>query len=406
MSIKKILKEYDNFDWINDINPISPHIENIVGKKLRHRDNNLAHIANHNDLSKIKDGGVLLLKPKMDYYFVVDRIDRITNEGIIKIFPKRKSRYKQEEVRYSVSDMENLIRLGVWVLDDSIEESDNTIVEESGEEIEPIEKEIDYIEKEYGWLTGETKFDTMTSGITNKDVFKAKYILTNEIKKNNSFVYLYKNFLEFLNKVNTILGTDIKIKEDTFTTMTGRNSENTKDVYGLSDEQIKKWKEVKRNNARVVGQKNLRQPKTQEEIDTNLTKLIDYLTEEERKAEDLQRARSLEEWKASQTSGSFNRRPPKSIRPLEGPAALVPVGRKLSAEVRRKVVGCLSMAQKDYDLLEEQIEAMLGVSSVIEFVEASRAIRGELKEPRTTIEFIEFIDVLEDEVLEIFFTEQ
>ena len=72
MSIKKILKEYDNFDWINDINPISPHIENIVGKKLRHRDNNLAHIANHNDLSKIKDGGVLLLKPKMDYYFVVD----------------------------------------------------------------------------------------------------------------------------------------------------------------------------------------------------------------------------------------------------------------------------------------------------------------------------------------------
>lgn len=281
MSIKKILKEYDNFDWINDINPISPHIENIVGKKLRHRDNNLAHIANHNDLSKIKDGGVLLLKPKMDYYFVVDRIDRITNEGIIKIFPKRKSRYKQEEVRYSVSDMENLIRLGVWVLDDSIEESDNTIVEESGEEIEPIEKEIDYIEKEYGWLTGETKFDTMTSGITNKDVFKAKYILTNEIKKNNSFVYLYKNFLEFLNKVNTILGTDIKIKEDTFTTMTGRNSENTKDVYGLSDEQIKKWKEVKRNNARVVGQKNLRQPKTQEEIDTNLTKLIDYLTKEE-----------------------------------------------------------------------------------------------------------------------------
>lgn len=130
------------------------------------------------------------------------------------------------------------------------------------------------------------------------------------------------------------------------------------------------------------------------------------LSVDERKAEDARRARALNEWKTSQTSGAFNRRPPKSIRPLEGPAALIPVGRKLSADLRKKVVGCLSMAQRDYDLLEDQIEAMLGVSSVTEFVESSRAIRGELRDPRTTIEFVEFVDVLSDEVLEIFFTQQ
>ena len=58
--------------------------------------------------------------------------------------------------------------------------------EEPEEEIEIYDdenisqEEIDYIEEEYGWLTGGTKFDKMTSDITSKDVFKAKYILTNE----------------------------------------------------------------------------------------------------------------------------------------------------------------------------------------------------------------------------------
>ena len=111
-----------------------------------------------------------------------------------------------------------------------------------------VESEEDYIEKEYGWLTGGKKFDTMTSGITNKDVFKAKYILTNEIKKGNSLVYLRNNFLEFLNKVNAILGTDIKITEDTFLRMTTRYLENTKNTYGLSDEQIQKWVDAKQEN--------------------------------------------------------------------------------------------------------------------------------------------------------------
>ena len=143
--------------------------------------------------------------------------------------------------------------------------------EDFGEE---SEEEIDYIKKEYEWLTGGKKFDTMTSGITNKDVYKAKYILTNEIKKGNSLVYLRNNFLEFLNKVNAILGTDIKITEDTFLRMTTRYLENTKDVYGLSDEQIKKWVEVKEENKK----KNQLKPLKREEIEDRLDKLKKYLS--------------------------------------------------------------------------------------------------------------------------------
>jgi hypothetical protein len=136
------------------------------------------------------------------------------------------------------------------------------------------QKQKDYINKEYGWLTGGTNFNTMTSGITNKDVYKAKYILTNEIKKGNSLVYLRNNFLEFLNKVNAILGTDIKITEDTFLRMTTRNLENTKDVYGLSDEQIKKWVEAKEENKK----KNQLKPLKREEIEGRLHKLKKYLS--------------------------------------------------------------------------------------------------------------------------------
>ncbi len=155
--------------------------------------------------------------------------------------------------------------------EDFDEESEEEIGLHDDENIS--QEEIDYINKEYWWLTGGTKFDTMTSGITSKDVFKAKYILTNEIKKGNSLVYLRNNFLDFLNKVNAILGTDIKITEDTFLRMTTRYLENTKDVYGLSDEQIKKWVEAKKENIK----KNQLKPLKREEIDKRFDELKKYL---------------------------------------------------------------------------------------------------------------------------------
>ena len=142
------------------------------------------------------------------------------------------------------------------------------------------QEEIDYIEKEYGWLKDEDevdkkiKTDYKGKGISNKDVFKAKYILTNEIKKGNSVVYSRNNFLEFLNKVNTILGTDIKITEDTFLRMTTRNLENTKNVYGLSDKQIEKWVDAKKENIKV-GQFS---PYGREKIEERFDELKKYLS--------------------------------------------------------------------------------------------------------------------------------
>ena len=129
------------------------------------------------------------------------------------------------------------------------------------------------------------------------------------------------------------------------------------------------------------------------------------LSSKARREEDERRSRALSAWKSS-PQGRSNRPPPRSIRPLTGPPELIPVGRKLPMNIRQKVVACLSMAQKDYDLLEEQIKSMLGVNSVTEFVEVSRSIRTELKDPRTDLEFIEFVDVLGDEVVEVFYNKQ
>lgn len=134
------------------------------------------------------------------------------------------------------------------------------------------------------------------------------------------------------------------------------------------------------------------------------TSIVD-LSSIARREEDKRRARALDDWKAS-PQGRSNRPPPRSIRPLTGPPELIPAGRKLTMSIRQKVVACLSMAQKDYDLLEEQIKAMLGVNSVTEFVEVSRSIRTELDDPRTDVEFIEFVDVLADEVVEVFYNKQ
>jgi len=302
MSINKTIKEYSSFDWINSINPSINKIENIVGKKLRHRNNNLGHISNNNDLSKIKDGGVFLGKINKNYYFVVELVDPKTHEGIIKLFPKRKPRHKQEEVRYSVSDIENLLRLGVWVFDDGIEESDNTIVEEEEIGLDDDEnisqEEIDYINTEYGSLRDRENikntlknppFNFNPSQIRNGSIntYVVRYIVSKEGNKGNKDVFVKEKFENFLDKVNSVLGTNYKnssgYRELTSSAKPKKQGALTQRQilvhnFNMSKEAIESWLQVKQNNQRVVGQKNLRQPKTQEEIDTNLTKLIDYLT--------------------------------------------------------------------------------------------------------------------------------
>ena len=132
------------------------------------------------------------------------------------------------------------------------------------------------------------------------------------------------------------------------------------------------------------------------------------LSKEEREREDKQRARKLEDYEAyisSRGGDVFKKPPPRDAIPLKGPPALTRDGRKSSDELRRKLSQCFDMADKNYDLLEDQIKTMLNVNSVTEFIESKSVVLKELKAtPRTIVEFTEFLDVLDDEVLEIFFT--
>ena len=43
MRKKKLIKEYNDFSWVKDINP-EHSIENILGKKLHFRSNNLGEL--------------------------------------------------------------------------------------------------------------------------------------------------------------------------------------------------------------------------------------------------------------------------------------------------------------------------------------------------------------------------
>jgi len=139
---------------------------------------------------------------------------------------------------------------------------------ESEEEIEIYDdenipqEEREYIEEEYGWLKNELQK-------YKGDVYFWKYIITNEIKKGNTDVYSYKNFNEFLDKVNKILDTDVKPKQDTYYQMTGKNLINTKHKFGLSDEQIEAWKAGK-ILVRSISEK---------ELEERFEKMVKYLKE-------------------------------------------------------------------------------------------------------------------------------
>jgi len=159
--------------------------------------------------------------------------------------------------------------------------------EESEEEIEIYDdenitqEEIDYIKKEYGWLTDDEKikdilrnppFKYRASIVSRPNYinsYKSKYIITNEIKKGNTDVYSYKNSNEFLDKVNKILGTNVKFIQDTFSEMTGKNLESTKNQYGLSDEQIEDWK----------AGKILLRSIPEKELEERFEKMVKYLKE-------------------------------------------------------------------------------------------------------------------------------
>ena len=187
---------------------------------------------------------------------------------------------------------------------------------------------------------------------------------------------------------------------------------STLDGTGLPYRSTERASEIKRLKANLKKSADLRV--LVEDIRDKLADMVEgsprlvELSKEEREREDKQRARKLEDYEAyisSRGGDVFKKPPPPDAIPLKGPPALTPDGRKSSGELRKKLSQCFDMANKNYDLLEDQIKTMLNVNSVTEFVESKRVVLKELKAtPRTIVEFTEFLDVLDDEVLEIFFT--
>ena len=120
MRKKKLIKEYDDFSWVKDINP-KHSIENILGKKLYFRSNNLGELKDlgysEHDTPKRK---IILGKIRWSDYFVVEDVDLKKGECLIHLYPNK---YKSPPVKYTIDEVENLVRIGVWVLGDEINET-------------------------------------------------------------------------------------------------------------------------------------------------------------------------------------------------------------------------------------------------------------------------------------------
>jgi hypothetical protein len=110
---KKRIKEFDEFDWVKDINP-EYNIENIISKKIHWRHNNLGELEDlGHDLTTIDKSKVILGKIRWTDYFVVEGIDSKTNEALVQLYPNK---YKSEPLSYPIDEVENLVRIGVWVV--------------------------------------------------------------------------------------------------------------------------------------------------------------------------------------------------------------------------------------------------------------------------------------------------
>jgi hypothetical protein len=137
---KKRIREFDEFDWVKDINP-EHSIENIIGKKIHFRDNNLGELEDLGyDLPSIDRSKVILGKIRWTDYFLVEGIDSKTNEALVQLYPNK---YKSEPLSYPIDEVENLVRIGVWV----VVGDDGKILNES--------------ESEWDWVNDTTPMELM-----------------------------------------------------------------------------------------------------------------------------------------------------------------------------------------------------------------------------------------------------
>lgn len=105
------LKESSDFDWVGDQQFFIP-IDYLLNRRMYWRNNNLGDL--------LEKGGTLneitrdmLTLGKVRWYtspFIVTNINKESGEGDITI-------KKDQIVKYDISDIENYVRLGIWVVE-------------------------------------------------------------------------------------------------------------------------------------------------------------------------------------------------------------------------------------------------------------------------------------------------
>jgi len=138
MNLKKIIKEEINdFDWAEG--PINFTIDDIVGKQMYYRENNVAELeAGHDEsnpmrLSDIPRDEIILNKIIWDKAYKLKSYDG--NKGTIVIRPSKGNSTnlnKRLTVDFSVNDIVTYVNLGIWALED---EKGNIINDFSGKYI-------------------------------------------------------------------------------------------------------------------------------------------------------------------------------------------------------------------------------------------------------------------------------
>jgi hypothetical protein len=110
------LKESSDFDWVDEQQFFIP-IDYLLNRKMYWRNNNLASLQERGyTLDEITRDMMILGTVRYTSPFILTKIDKESNEGDITIKSTR-GKQKDSIVEYDISDIENYVRIGIWVVE-------------------------------------------------------------------------------------------------------------------------------------------------------------------------------------------------------------------------------------------------------------------------------------------------
>lgn len=232
-NLRKILKEeIDDFEWIREVpSEHSFTIDELYGKKIYFRKTDLSKIRRKTDLSQIKREDITFGDIRWSNYFILNGID---DEGYAIL-----SLSNGGEVEYSVSDVEDFVNLGVWVVVDT----NGRIMNQFGDENKNLDETYYHLDRlvkrlmiinedgkvkpDMEWdLTPQVKKEIDLSKTwvkTKEDVMKYLNILSDKLKKiptltrNKILKYVLASFIGIAGVSGLMdkVGDEIKTPTDT-----------------------------------------------------------------------------------------------------------------------------------------------------------------------------------------------